>query len=156
MNQAENVWIVDDDKSIRWVLEKALQQAGLPCQCFDSVDALLNRLSLEKPGVILSDIRMPDFDGKQLLGFLDEHMPDAKERVVFVSADVGNPETMEFLKRVERPFVGKPIDLLYCIDRGTETPRDAAERIPFGNPVAFVSNSHPGGDRCRFVCNLTQ
>ena len=75
MNRAENIWIVDDDRSIRWVLEKALQQAGLPCQSFDSADALLNRLSLEKPSVILSDIRMPGQSGLDLLARIRELYP---------------------------------------------------------------------------------
>ncbi len=38
MSRQETVWIVDDDRSIRWVLEKALQQAGMPTQSFDSAD----------------------------------------------------------------------------------------------------------------------
>ncbi|MNQ22084.1 two-component system, NtrC family, nitrogen regulation response regulator GlnG [Pseudomonas linyingensis] len=75
MNRPETVWIVDDDRSIRWVLEKALQQAGLPSQSFDSADSLLNRLSLEQPSVILSDIRMPGSSGLDLLARIRELYP---------------------------------------------------------------------------------
>ena len=75
MNRPETVWIVDDDRSIRWVLEKALQQAGMPSQSFDSADSLLNRLSLEQPTVILSDIRMPGASGLDLLARIRELYP---------------------------------------------------------------------------------
>ena len=45
MSRSENVWIVDDDRSIRWVLEKALQQEGMATQSFDSADGVLARLA---------------------------------------------------------------------------------------------------------------
>ena len=75
MNRPDTVWIVDDDRSIRWVLEKALQQAGLPSQSFDNADSVLNRLSLEQPSVILSDIRMPGTSGLDLLAQIRELYP---------------------------------------------------------------------------------
>ncbi|MFW9605331.1 MAG: nitrogen regulation protein NR(I) [Pseudomonas sp.] len=75
MNRPEIVWIVDDDRSIRWVLERALQQAGIPCQSFDSADSVLNRLSFEQPSVILSDIRMPGASGLDLLARIRELNP---------------------------------------------------------------------------------
>ena len=59
MSRAENVWIVDDDRSIRWVLEKALQQEGLEPVSFDSADSALARLQRQHPDVLISDIRMP-------------------------------------------------------------------------------------------------
>ena len=61
------VWIVDDDRSIRWVLEKALTQASLQVTGFSSGSALLARLREHRPDVILSDIRMPEMNGLDLL-----------------------------------------------------------------------------------------
>jgi two-component system nitrogen regulation response regulator GlnG len=75
MNRPETVWIVDDDRSIRWVLEKALQQAGMPSQSFDNADSLLSRLNVEQPSVILSDIRMPGASGLDLLARIRELHP---------------------------------------------------------------------------------
>ena len=54
----KKVWIVDDDRSIRWVLEKALQKAEIPVQTFQSADEVLNALKTETPSVLVSDIRM--------------------------------------------------------------------------------------------------
>ncbi|KRW58992.1 nitrogen regulation protein NR(I) [Pseudomonas sp. TTU2014-080ASC] len=75
MNHSETVWIVDDDRSIRWVLEKALQQEGMTTQSFDSADGVLNRLSRQQPDVIISDIRMPGASGLDLLARIRELYP---------------------------------------------------------------------------------
>ncbi|MFD1383331.1 nitrogen regulation protein NR(I) [Rhodanobacter aciditrophus] len=75
MSQQETVWIVDDDRSIRWVLEKTLEQEGIQCRLFDSADALANMIGKEQPTVIISDIRMPGMDGLTLLNKLQEDHP---------------------------------------------------------------------------------
>ncbi len=75
MSQSENVWIVDDDRSIRWVLEKALQQVGMVTQSFDSADGVLARLARQQPDVIISDIRMPGASGLEMLAKIREHYP---------------------------------------------------------------------------------
>ncbi len=67
MSRSETVWIVDDDRSIRWVLEKALQQEGMTTQSFDSADGVMSRLARQQPDVIISDIRMPGASGLDLL-----------------------------------------------------------------------------------------
>jgi two-component system nitrogen regulation response regulator GlnG len=75
MSRSETVWIVDDDRSIRWVLEKALQQEGMTTQSFDSADGVLSRLTRQQPDVILSDIRMPGASGLELLARIREMHP---------------------------------------------------------------------------------
>ncbi len=75
MSQSETVWIVDDDRSIRWVLEKALQQEGMNTQSFDSAESVLSKLSRQQPDVIISDIRMPGSSGLDLLARIREMHP---------------------------------------------------------------------------------
>ncbi|OEC41478.1 nitrogen regulation protein NR(I) [Pseudomonas sp. 1D4] len=75
MTRSETVWIVDDDRSIRWVLEKALQQEGMTTQSFDSADSVLSRLTRQQPDVIISDIRMPGASGLDLLARIREMHP---------------------------------------------------------------------------------
>ncbi|TBU78847.1 nitrogen regulation protein NR(I) [Pseudomonas daroniae] len=75
MSRSETVWIVDDDRSIRWVLEKALQQEGMSTQSFDSADGVLGRLTRQQPDVIISDIRMPGSSGLELLARIREMHP---------------------------------------------------------------------------------
>ena len=75
MSRTETVWIVDDDRSIRWVLEKALQQEGLTTVSFENADSVMQRLSRQQPDVIISDIRMPGSSGLDLLARLREQYP---------------------------------------------------------------------------------
>ncbi|MEC8080933.1 MAG: nitrogen regulation protein NR(I) [Pseudomonadota bacterium] len=75
MSQQETVWIVDDDRSIRWVLEKTLEQEGIQCRLFESAEALASMIGKEQPTVIISDIRMPGMDGLALLNQLQKDHP---------------------------------------------------------------------------------
>ncbi|MFS2125775.1 two-component system response regulator NtrC [Pseudomonas sp. Pseusp97] len=75
MSRSETVWIVDDDRSIRWVLEKALQQEGMTTVSFDSADSVMSRLGRQQPDVIISDIRMPGASGLDLLAQIREVHP---------------------------------------------------------------------------------
>ena len=67
MNELETVWIVDDDKSIRWVLEKALQKAMMSTRSFQSAKELFVALQQEVPDALITDIRMPNMSGWELL-----------------------------------------------------------------------------------------
>ncbi len=69
------VWIVDDDSSIRWVLERALTGAGLNCATFDTGNQVLDALATQTPDVLLSDIRMPGMDGLALLKQIKQRHP---------------------------------------------------------------------------------
>src|SRR5690554_4212733 len=75
MSKPNAVWIADDDRSIRWVLEKALNQAGIVTRSFENGDALLSQLDSEVPDAIISDIRMPGLDGLRLLSRINEGHP---------------------------------------------------------------------------------
>ena len=57
------VWVVDDDASIRWVLEKALGRAHLPVRLFESANDAMRALQDDTPQVLVSDIRMPGDSG---------------------------------------------------------------------------------------------
>ncbi|MGC1953185.1 MAG: nitrogen regulation protein NR(I) [Gammaproteobacteria bacterium] len=69
------VWVVDDDHSIRWVLERALLQEGMHVTSFESGNGIVEKLSTERPDVIISDIRMPGVDGLRLLEAISERRP---------------------------------------------------------------------------------
>ena len=60
---AAKVWIVDDDSSIRWVLERALQKAGIGVRSFESADQVIVALRTQQPDALMTDIRMPGTDG---------------------------------------------------------------------------------------------
>lgn len=72
---AATIWIVDDDSSIRWVLEKALSAVGYQCMSFADGELMLSQLEVEQPDIIVSDIRMPGLDGIALLEKVHQHNP---------------------------------------------------------------------------------
>ena len=72
MSTQNIVWIIDDDRSIRWVLEKAFKQAELQVKSFENAESVLNALQHTQPDTIVSDIRMPGMDGFDLLDKLQE------------------------------------------------------------------------------------
>ena len=72
---AKAVWIVDDDRSIRWVLEKALAREGIPFKTFSSAYEVMQALSVSQPQVLVSDIRMPGESGLALLSKVKERYP---------------------------------------------------------------------------------
>jgi two-component system nitrogen regulation response regulator GlnG len=67
MTSSPKVWVVDDERSIRWVLERALTQEGLDVTCFEDGETMLRRIESSPPDAIVSDIRMPGIDGLDLL-----------------------------------------------------------------------------------------
>ena len=62
-----SVWVVDDDASVRWVLERALTNEGINTRVFDSADALFDALREAAPDVLISDVRMPGTDGLEAM-----------------------------------------------------------------------------------------
>jgi two-component system nitrogen regulation response regulator GlnG len=70
------VWVVDDDASIRWVLEKALGRAHLPVRLFESASDAMRALQEDTPQVLVSDIRMPGDSGLELLEKVKARLPD--------------------------------------------------------------------------------
>ena len=88
MKQTDRVWVIDDDRSIRWVLEKALEQEGIRPQVFESGTAALSRLRSEAPDAIVSDIRMPGIDGLELLERLHAERPEIPVIIMTAHSDL--------------------------------------------------------------------
>jgi two-component system nitrogen regulation response regulator GlnG len=88
MQKPNLVWIIDDDRSIRWVLEKALQQSGIETDCFDSGDKALAQLPHKKPDAIISDIRMPGTNGLSLLANLHKEYPNMPFIIMTAHSDL--------------------------------------------------------------------
>ncbi len=82
------VWIVDDDRSIRWVLEKALAREGIPFKSFASAFEVLQALPLGPPQVLVSDIRMPGESGLVLLSKVREHYPNIPVIIMTAYSDL--------------------------------------------------------------------
>lgn len=75
MLPVENVWVADDDRSIRWVLERTLQKAGIDVRSFETADQVITALRSEQPDALITDIRMPGTDGLILLERMQREHP---------------------------------------------------------------------------------
>ncbi|XQW84727.1 nitrogen regulation protein NR(I) [Thalassotalea piscium] len=84
----EQVWIVDDDSSIRWVLEKALSGENISCASFDSAENMLIALAHGKPEIIISDIKMPNISGMELLDRVSKEFPDIPIIIMTAHSDL--------------------------------------------------------------------
>jgi two-component system nitrogen regulation response regulator GlnG len=85
---AEQVWIVDDDSSIRWVLEKALSKVNISNASFEHARNLLQALEHQQPEVIISDIRMPQIDGMSLLETITTSHPNIPVIIITAHSDL--------------------------------------------------------------------
>lgn len=103
------VWVVDDDQSIRWVLQRALNQAGIHSEVFSSADRLLRRLKEEQPDAVISDIRMPGTDGLALLDRLIESHP--KLPVIITTAHSDLDSAVASYRRGAFEYLPKPFDI---------------------------------------------
>ena len=109
MHKQAKVWVVDDDSSIRWVLERALTQAGIHNESFSEADHLLQRIGAETPDVIISDIRMPGTDGLELLAQINESHPQLPVIITTAHSDLDSAVTSYQKGAFE--YLPKPFDL---------------------------------------------
>ena len=87
------VWVVDDDESIRWVLERALQAGGMAVQTFPGAVEVLDALEQARPDVVMTDIRMKGIDGLELLSRVHAvlaFVPVAEGQLVLADLDSRN------------------------------------------------------------------
>lgn len=115
------IWVVDDDESIRWVLERALTQAGYRISSFDTADKACKQLDIETPDVIISDIRMPGMNGFEFLEKIKASHPDLPVIITTAHSDLDSAVTSYQGGAFE--YLPKPFD----VDEVTEVTRRAIE-----------------------------
>ena len=117
----KNVWIVDDDRSIRWVLEKALQMADIPCKTFSEAESVLQAIKKEQPALILSDIHMPGKSGLEMLAEIKKSYP--KLPIIIMTAYSDLDSAVASFQGGAFEYLPKPFD----IDKAIELVRRATE-----------------------------
>ncbi|MGD8712145.1 MAG: nitrogen regulation protein NR(I) [Thiohalophilus sp.] len=115
----ETIWIVDDDRSIRWVLEKAFKNADMEVRSFDEAEGVLRALNRDEPDVIISDIRMPGMDGLELLSRIHEKHIDLPVIIITAHTDLDSAVSAYEVGAFE--YLPKPFD----VDEAVELARRA-------------------------------
>jgi len=137
MHRQAKVWVVDDDSSIRWVLERALTQADIDNESFEDADKLLQRVDIEQPDVIISDIRMPGTDGLELLSLLSEKYPDLP--IIITTAHSDLDSAVASYQRGAFEYLPKPFDLdevIAVTERAVAQAQEKRGAIPEAEEVA--------------------
>jgi len=114
MTETTNVWIVDDDRSIRWVLKKALARDGMIATDFETGDEALTALERTTPDVLITDIRMPQLDGLTLMQRLHEHHPELPVIVITAHSDLD--AAVSAYEGGAFEYLPKPFDVEEAVD----------------------------------------
>ena len=121
MARQDIVWVIDDDRSIRWVLEKALSQANMSVKCFDSANEIADLLDRQRPDVVISDIRMPGVSGLDLLQTVHAKAPEIP--VIIITAHTDLESAVASYRGGAFEYLPKPFD----VDEAVRLTRRAIE-----------------------------
>jgi len=152
------IWIVDDDRSIRWVLEKALARENLPCKAFGVAQDVLNELEHDSPQVLISDIRMPGMSGIELLRAVKRRHPALPVIVMTAFSDLESAVSafqggaFEYLPK---PFdVNKAVELIRrAVD---ESVRESSADEALGEVPEILGQAPAMQDVFRAIGRLSQ
>ncbi|HSD69990.1 MAG TPA: nitrogen regulation protein NR(I) [Woeseiaceae bacterium] len=135
MTTAElEAWVVDDDQSVRWVLEKALRQAGISTRSFERAEHLLAAIDRSTPDVLITDIRMPGMDGLALLDRLSSTRPDLP--VIVMTAHTDLDHAVAAYRGGAFEYLPKPFD----VDEAINLVQKAARRNGAHDKSASMSS----------------
>ena len=131
------VWVVDDDKSIRWVFEKALTREGIPYKTFALAQDAIDALASGAPQVLVSDIRMPGTSGLDLLQNIKQRYPTLP--VIIMTAYSDLESAVAAFQGGAFEYLPKPFD----VDQAVELIRRAIDESMREDEVAEVAQASP-------------
>ena len=122
------VWVVDDDESVRWVLEQAFRQAAMHPRCFESAEECCAALERDKPDVIVTDIRMPNMSGIDLIERLAVTDPEIPVIVITAHSDLDSAVSAYQSGAFE--YLPKPFDVDAAVELVTRAARERGVAAP--------------------------
>jgi two-component system nitrogen regulation response regulator GlnG len=154
----KQVWIVDDDRSIRWVIEKALSREGIAFNSFSTAQEALDALSDDAPEVLLSDIRMPGMSGLQLLQTVKQRHPAVPVIVMTAYSDLDS--AVSAFQGGAYEYLPKPFDIDQAVDlirrALDESRREAAAVEPLADSPEILGQAPAMQEVFRAIGRLSQ
>lgn len=154
------VWVVDDDRSIRFVLRKALERAGIPSRAFERAEDVLEALREERPDVLVSDIRMPGMDGTSLLEEVKRRQPTLPVIIMTAYSDVES--AVASFKGGAFEYLAKPFDVVKAVEVIDRARKASAERSSTAgtkvvhDPFALIGQAESMQEIFRAIGRLSQ
>ncbi len=131
------VWIIDDDRSIRWVLEKALKQANHQITSFEKALGVMEALEHEQPDVLITDIRMPGMDGLTLLDKINKRHPELPVIVMTAHSDLDS--AVSAYKGGAFEYLPKPFDVDEATDLVARALLHRQKQAPSNTPAPHAT-----------------
>lgn len=146
MTDSGSVWVIDDDQSIRWVLEKALEKAKMDVKSFASASGILETLERGRPDALITDVRMPGMDGFELLGKIQQRYPELPVIVITAHSDLDSAVTAYQGGAFE--YLPKPFDVQEAVELARRAvahsrSRKAGERFAVTEEVPEIIGEAP-------------
>ena len=107
----KRILVVEDELQIRQLLEDILQSAGHDVESAANGRAALDLIDRHKYDLIISDVKMPEISGPEFYAELKRKGAALEQRLIFVTGDLMNPETLQFIESTGRAWLGKPFDV---------------------------------------------
>ncbi|MDG2500958.1 MAG: nitrogen regulation protein NR(I) [Porticoccaceae bacterium] len=133
MEITSEIWIAEDDRSLRWVMEKAITRDGIAVRSFETGDDLLKALRNAQPEIIISDIRMPGIDGLELLAEIHGNWPHIPMIITTAHSDLDSAVAAYQGGAFE--YLPKPFDLEELVDVTRRAISFAKEQRSAAEPV---------------------
>src|SRR5262245_6759672 len=127
------VWIIDDDRSIRWVFEKALTRENIAFKTFSSAQEALAELSVETPQVVVSDIRMPGKSGLELLQRAKERQVNLP--VIIMTAYSDLESAVSAFQGGAYEYLPKPFDVDHAVELIRRAMEESLRQESAGQPL---------------------
>ena len=138
------VWIIDDDRSIRWVFEKALAREGIEHRTFSAAQEALDALDSERPQVVVSDIRMPGLSGLEFMQRLKEKLPSTP--VIIMTAYSDLESAVAAFQGGAFEYLPKPFDVDHAVElvrRALDESRRQVESMPAEDTAPEILGQAP-------------
>ena len=154
----KSIWVVDDDHSIRFVLEKALAREGLPVRTFSNARDMLAALDDETPQVLVSDIRMPGGSGLELLAKVKARLPGLPVIIMTAYSDLDS--AVSAFQGGAFEYLPKPFDLPRAVElirrAQEESQREASEQEAAAEVPEMLGQAPAMQDVFRAIGRLSQ